>query len=301
MVNQAFYLNEVAGDQKLKRMNVSSVITGMPSLTQQEFELLSGFIYQNFGIKMPQIKKTLLQCRLQKRLRILNMDSFEQYIDFVFSPEGVAKELQHMTDVVTTNKTDFFRESAHFDFLQYLNWEGFLGGDPGTKVVKAWSSACSSGEEPYTLAMVLQELKLQYQILASDLSVEVLQKAAAAIYATEKTVPVPFGYKQKYLLKNKDPKKPLMRVVPELRKKVQFRQLNLMDDYYDVQGRFDLIFCRNVLIYFDRKTQEQVIRKLCSHLREGGYLFIGHSESLTDLRLPLVQVKSTVFQKTAGI
>ena len=260
--------------------------------------MLSNYIYQNYGIKMPLAKKTLLQCRLQKRLRALNMESFEQYIDYVFSQEGLEKELQHMTDVVTTNKTDFFREPAHFEFLQQLDWHKFMGGDPVGKTVKAWSSACSSGEEPYTLAMVLQELKhVNYQILATDLSIDVLQKAATAVYASEKTAPVPFGLKQKYLLKHKDPKHPVHRVVPELRKKVQFKHMNLMDDYYDVQGKFDFIFCRNVLIYFDRKTQEKVVRKLCNNLREGGFLFIGHSESLNDLHLPLVQVKSTVFQK----
>lgn len=278
-------------------MAISSITEGMPSLSPRQFDLLSSFIYENYGIKMPQVKKTLLQCRLQKRLRVLQMNDFDRYIDYVFSPEGVEKELQHMTDVVTTNKTDFFREPAHFDFLNSLDWQQFMGGDPATKVVKAWSSACSSGEEPYTLAMVLQELKLQYQILASDLSTEVLQKAAAAIYASEKTAPVPFGLKQKYLLKHKDPKNPVHRIIPELRKKVLFRHMNLMDDYYDIQHKFDLIFCRNVLIYFDRKTQENVIRKLCSHLREGGYLFIGHSESLNDLRLPLTQLKSTIFRK----
>lgn len=191
----------------------------MPSLTQGQFDKLSSFIYENYGIKMPQMKKTLLQCRLQKRLRVLQMDAFDQYIDYVFSPEGIEKELQHMTDVVTTNKTDFFREPAHFDFINSMDWQSFMGGDLATKTVKAWSSACSTGEEPYTLAMVLQELKLQYHILASDLSAEVLQKAAAAIYASNKTVPVPFGLKQKYLLKHKDPKNPVHRIVPELRKR----------------------------------------------------------------------------------
>lgn len=268
------------------------------SLTQPEFERLSGYIYERYGIKMPNAKKTLLQFRLQKRLRALHMETFKQYIDYVFSQEGLEKELQHMTDVVTTNKTDFFREPAHFEFLQSLNWTAFFGGDPIGKTLKAWSAACSSGEEPYTLAMVLQELRLfQYQILATDLCVDVLQKAATAVYAAEKTAPVPITYKQKYLLRHKDPKKPLHRVVPDLRKKVQFRHMNLMDDYYDVQTKFDLIFCRNVLIYFDQKTQERVIRKLCNCLREGGYLFIGHSESLSHMHLPLRQVKSTIFQK----
>lgn len=281
-------------------MASTTLTSTIPGLSAAEFDLLSGFIYENYGIKMPQAKKTLLQCRLQKRLRILNMESFDQYIDYVFSPEGQEKELQHMTDVVTTNKTDFFREPAHFEFLKELDWTDFLGGDPAGKAVKAWSSACSTGEEPYTLAMVLQELKLNYQILASDLSAEVLQKASAAVYAADKTAPIPLLYKQKYLLKHKDPKKAIHRVGPELRKKVQFKHLNLMDEYYDIQGKFDLIFCRNVLIYFDRQTQERVIRKLCSHLREGGYLFIGHSESLNDLKLPLRQVKSTIFRKTIG-
>lgn len=267
------------------------------NLTQGQFDMLSGFIYDNYGIKLPQIKKTLLQCRLQKRLRVLQMTSFEQYIEYLFSPEGVEKELQQMTDVVTTNKTDFFREPAHFDFINALDWQQFMGGEIGTRPVKVWSSACSTGEEPYTLAMVLQELKLQYQILGSDLSLDVLQKAVAAVFAAEKTLPVPFHLKQKYLLKHKDPKNTLQRIVPELRKKVQFRHMNLMDDHYDIQGKFDMIFCRNVLIYFDRKTQEKVVRKLSSHLREGGYLFIGHSESLNDLRLPLNQVKSTIFKK----
>lgn len=267
------------------------------TLTQQEFDKLSSYIYDNYGIKLPQAKKTLLQSRLQKRLRLLNIESFAQYIDYVFSQEGLEKELQHMTDVVTTNKTDFFRENGHFEFLQSLDWAEFLGGDPTGKAVRAWSSACSSGEEPYTLAMVLQELKLNYQILATDLSTDVLQKAVTGIYAAEKTSPIPFALKQKYLLKHKDPKRPLHRVVPELRKKVSFKHMNLMDAHYDVQGKYDLIFCRNVLIYFDRKTQESVIRKLCSHLREGGILFIGHSESLNGFGLPLVQLKSTIFKK----
>lgn len=171
--------------------------------------------------------------------------------------------------------------------------------DARCKTLRALSAACSSGEEPYTLAMVLQELKLfQFQILATYLCAEVLQKAATAIYAAKKTVPVPLAYKQKYLLKYKDPKNPVHRVVQDLRKKVQFRHMNLMDDYYDIPANLDLIFCRNVLIYFDRITQEKVIRKLCAHLKEGGYLFIGHSESISDFRLPLVQVKSTIYRKS---
>lgn len=267
-------------------------------LTNQEFEVLSGFIYEQFGIKMPLAKKTLLECRLQKRLRALNLDDFAQYIELLFGKGGVEQELFPMANVVTTNKTDFFRESAHFDFLKALDWNSYFGGETKGRVLKAWSSACSSGEEPYTLSMVLNEVgDFDHHILATDLSQDVLQKAVTAIYPEPRVQPVPLHYKQKYFLKNKDPKKPLLRVVPEIRKKVSFRQLNLMDTTFDLPSKMDLIFCRNVLIYFDRPTQEKVIRKLSSHLKEGGYLFIGHSESISDFRLPLVQKKSTIYQK----
>ncbi|WPP53533.1 CheR family methyltransferase [Catalinimonas niigatensis] len=268
-------------------------------LTNKEFELLSRFIYEQFGIKMPLAKKTLLECRLQKRLRALQIENFKQYIEFLFSKTGSVQELLLMANVVTTNKTDFFREAAHFNFLRALDWNTYFGGDTSGKVLRVWSAACSSGEEPYTLAMTLQELNaFDYQILGTDLSKEVLEKAFTAIYTDERVLPVPLMYKQKYFLKHKDPKKRVLRIAPELRKKVSFRQLNLMDNSYDLPAKQDIIFCRNVLIYFDRLTQEKVIRKLCAQLKEGGYLFIGHSESLSDLRLPLIQKKSTVYQKT---
>lgn len=270
-------------------------------LTNKEFELLSRFIYEQFGIKMPLAKKTLLECRLQKRLRALQIENFRQYIDFLFSKTGREQELLLMATVVTTNKTDFFREAAHFNFLRSLDWNAYFRGDTSGKVLKVWSAACSSGEEPFTLAMTLQELNtFDYQILGTDLSKDVLEKALNAVYTEERVQPVPLMYKQKYFLKHKDPKKRILRITPELRKKVSFRQLNLMDDYFDLPCKQDIIFCRNVLIYFDRPTQEKVIRKLCSHLKEGGFLFIGHSESLSDLHLPLLQKKSTVYQKIAA-
>lgn len=267
-------------------------------LTNKEFELLSRYIYEQFGIKMPLAKKTLLECRLQKRLRALQIENFKQYIEFLFSKTGSEQELLLMANVVTTNKTDFFREAAHFNFLKSLDWNAYFGGDASGKMLRVWSAACSSGEEPYTLAMTFQELNaFDYQILGTDLSREVLEKAVTAIYTEERVQPVPLAYKQKYFLKHKDPKQRILRIVPELRRKVTFRQLNLMHEGFDLSAKQDIIFCRNVLIYFDRPTQEKVLRKLCSHLKEGGYLFIGHSESLSDLHLPLIQKRSTVYQK----
>lgn len=282
----------------MDNLNTQHKNYSLTRLSNQEFDLLSGLIYEQFGIKMPPAKKTLLECRLQKRLRALELEDFAQYIELLYSKNGFAQELGQMANVVTTNKTDFFRESAHFDFLKGVDWKAYFNGDTKGKSLKAWSSACSSGEEPYTLSMVLKEtIDFDHQILASDLSQDALQRAVTAIYAEEKVRPVPLFYKQKYFLKNKDPKKPLLRVVPEIRKKVSFKQMNLMDAELEVPHKMDLIFCRNVLIYFDRPTQEKVIRKLCSHLKEGGFLFIGHSESISDFKLPLQQLKSTIYRK----
>lgn len=267
-------------------------------LSTKEFDYISDLIYQQFGIKMPISKKTLLECRLQKRLRALELDDFKQYIDLLSNNSTLMQELFPMANVVTTNKTDFFRESGHFEFLKSLDWDHLSGGSGrGKGTLKCWSSACSSGEEPYTLSMVLNELGIDHHIYATDLSLDVLQKAVTAVYTQERTLPVPLFYKQKYFLKSKDPKKPLLRVVPEIRKKMVFKQLNLMDQELEVPHKMDIIFCRNVLIYFDRITQEKVIKKLCSHLKEGGYLFIGHSESISDFRSSLRQVKSTIYQK----
>lgn len=267
-------------------------------LTAQEFKVLSTFIYEQYGIKMPPVKKTLLECRLQKRLRDLKMEDFRTYLQYLFSKEGQEKEVMLMANVITTNKTDFFRESAHFEFLLQLNWSSYFGGEPGGKVLQAWSAGCSTGEEPYSLAMTLNEISaFDYRILATDLSQQVLEKGAEAIYPQKRTLSIPPQYKKKYFMRHKDPDKPLLRIVPEIRKKISFRELNFMDPVYELSGPFDLIFCRNVLIYFDRLTQEKLIGRLCRHLKEGGYLFLGHSESISDFKLPLMQLQTTVFRK----
>jgi chemotaxis protein methyltransferase CheR len=208
-------------------------------------------------------------------------------------------ELIHMIDVVTTNKTDFFREPHHLTFLQ----ENILPKVAhGKRTVKVWSAACSSGEEPYTLAMVLEDFArsmhgFSYDIFASDISTAMLQKASTAVYAMERVDCIPLELKKRYLLKSKDIERPTVRIAPSLRSKVTFARVNFMDAVLPVDGMFDIIFCRNVLIYFDRKTQVEVIRKLIGNLSPGGYLFIGHSESLHQVDLPLVQEKPTIYKK----
>ena len=271
-------------------------------MTNIEFNKLSGFILHNYGIKLPISKKTMLEGRLQKRLRVLNSASFKDYCDYVFSKEGQQLEVPHMIDVVTTNKTDFFRESVHFDFLNNTILPRFFNDNVSQKPFRAWSAGCSTGEEPYTLAMVLNEFsekftQFDYNIFATDISGNALEAAVAAIYSQEKVAPVPLSFKKKYLLKSKDENKKSVRIVPELRTKVNFSRLNFLDSEANYPGKFDVIFCRNVLIYFDRPTQEKVILKLCSKLEQGGHLFLGHSESISNMDLPLVQLHPTTIKK----
>jgi chemotaxis protein methyltransferase CheR len=268
-------------------------------LTSNDFNKISALVYSQCGINLEPCKKIMLESRLNKRLRALQLTSFEEYLRLVTSKEGAASELINMIDVVTTNKTDFFREPHHFEFLKEVLVPQFINS--GQRSLKVWSSACSSGEEPYTLAMVLQEFATKeagfsYEITASDISATVLQKAAQAIYNADRAADIPEYFKKKYLLKSKDLSLPRVRIVPQLRDKVEFRNINLMDSDLNVE-LMDVIFCRNVLIYFDRDTQLKVIQNLLKKLKKGGVLFIGHSESLHFFDLPVKQIRPTIFQK----
>jgi len=270
-------------------------------LRDEDFERLSRFIYSIAGIKLPPAKRIMLQSRLQKRLRVLNIPDFKHYTDYVLSPQGQQEELVHMLDVVSTNKTDFFREPVHFDFLRERVLPAFCASGQ-QRMLKVWSAGCSSGEEPYTIAIVLSEFfaahaGFDFSILGTDLSTRMLSAAHNAVYKEERVEGIPLELKRKYFLRSKDRSRPTVRVVPALRKKVRFERLNFMDESYRVSDTFDVIFCRNVLIYFDRKTQEQVIRRLCAKLKPHGNFFLGHSESVMNMQLPLRQLKPTIFEK----
>jgi chemotaxis protein methyltransferase CheR len=269
-------------------------------LSTADFERISGFIHGACGINLTPQKKVLVESRLQKRLVQLRLPSFSNYFDYVMTPSGMKEELVHMIDAVATNKTDFFREPVHFQFLEdhiLPEWQA----KQAIKSFKVWSSACSTGEEPYTTAMVLAEWAnrhhTQFSITATDISTKVLQMGIHAIYHERNSTDIPMLLRRKYLLKSKDRVNPTVRIVPEIRSKVVFKRLNLMDDALDVDADFDVIFCRNVLIYFDRATQEKVVNKLCQKLKIGGYLFIGHSESIYHMKLPLRQIQPTIFQR----
>jgi len=276
----------------------------MDVMTDEHFLRLSQFIQDLCGIKLPYAKKSMLEGRLRKRLRALSFDSFEDYCKYLFSPKGTETEYVHMIDVVTTNKTDFFREPAHFEYLSIkaipeLLSKGLAGARRGLNV---WSAACSTGEEPYTLAMVLSEFAercagFRFSILATDISTHVLQKANSATYDSDRVDPIPMTLRRKYLLRSKNKEKGLVRIAPELRELVRFQRLNLMDEDYGIREPMGIVFCRNVLIYFDRETQERILNRLARQLVSGGFLFVGHSESLLGLDLPLVQSVPTVYRK----
>ncbi len=275
------------------------------SMSSQEFDRLSDFIIEHCGIKMPPAKKIMLESRLQKRLRTLGMASFKEYCEFLFdSPEG-EQELVKMIDAVTTNKTDFFREPVHFQFLLDTALPEFLAESAanGGKKFIVWSAGCSTGEEPYTLGMVLGEFAAQhpdfhYSIMATDISTRVLEKARTGIYDEHLVEDIPHSYKQKYFLRSKDRAKRLVRVVPELRARISFQRVNLMDEHLVVPEKVDAIFCRNVIIYFERATQYELLGRLCRCLKTGGFLFLGHSETVHGFDLPLTRIASTIYRVT---
>ncbi|MBU1168776.1 MAG: chemotaxis protein CheR [Proteobacteria bacterium] len=273
-------------------------------LSQSDFRDLGNFIHSRMGIKMPDIKRGMIESRLRKRVSQLGMDSYSEYCRYLFSHQGMDDELSHFIDVITTNKTDFFRESHHFEYLLSTALPDLVSRN-GTGVVRklmAWSSACSRGDEPYTLAMILSEYArvqpgFDFSILATDISTKVLDTALAGIYDAQLINPVPMEFRKRYLLKSKDKTKNLVRIRPELRRKIMFRQLNLMDNDFRIRQNMDILFCRNVIIYFDKPTTERLLVKLCNKLVPGGYLFMGHSELLDCNLLPVVPVAPTIYKR----
>ena len=277
-------------------------------LTDRHFAAIADVIETRVGIKLPQTKRTMVEGRLRKRVRALSMPDLTAYARHLFDRGGLDAELIHLIDCVTTNKTDFFREPAHFEFLRDVAAPQLSRNQgPRASGLKVWSAACSTGAEAYTMAMVLQDLvnagkASRYSILGTDISTEVLREARAAIYPRAFVAPVPAQMQQRYLMRSKDQRQDLVRITPELRRQVHFERLNLMDDSYPFDRDVDVIFCRNVLIYFDKPTQQAVISRLVSHLRPGGYLMLGHSESMAGSGIGgLRQVVPTVYQAIPAV
>ncbi len=275
-------------------------------LSSKLFDRLCAFIYKEVGIHLTPVKKVMLEGRLQKRLRKLGIRSFEEYCEYLFSEKGKENELMNMIDEVTTNKTDFFREPAHFDFLAARAIPALYKseGYSMTNRLTIWSAGCSSGEEPYTIIMVVKELMDQrydppfsFQVIATDISRRVLEKAQKAVYEEEKAMAIPAEYRKKYLLRSKNRNAGLVRIAPEIRSFARFRRLNFMDYDFGFREKIDIIFCRNVIIYFDKAVQEKLLMKFCNSMKSGGFIFMGHSETLFGMDLPLEQIAPTVYRR----
>ena len=283
---------------------MSAVSLAMPEsvlqLSDRHFRTIAKFIETQVGIKLPANKRLMLEGRLHKRVRALNYSDLNEYVDNLFQGDHFEHELTHLIDVVTTNKTDFFREPAHFTFMKEIAVPSLLRHH-GRRGLKVWSAASSAGMEAYTAAMVLDDMtrtgsRFQFRILGTDISTAVLRLAKTAIYTRDVLTPVPPAFFKRYFLRPRDQSSDEVRIVPELRRLTHFMRMNLMDASYPVDRDVDIIFCRNVLIYFDKETQRKVVEQLCSHLRPGGFMMVGHSESMVHSLVPgLRQVRPTIF------
>jgi len=267
-------------------------------IPQAVFKRLGAFIEDYCGIQITPQKRTMVESRLQRRMRALAMASIDDYCALLFSgdiEEGIA-----FINEITTNKTDFFREKVHFDYLAETIFPELVRN--GRRHIKLWSAASSTGAGAYSLAMLSEDFcrktGMDYSIVATDISTDVLQTGVAGRYPLHMMAPIPSALRQRYVMVSRDPACKEFRIVPHLRQKVDFLHLNLMDWSYPVANDFDVIFCRNILIYFDHATQVEVIKRLTDHLRPGGYLITGHSETVRGFDLPLRAVSGgTIHQR----
>ena len=274
------------------------------TLSPAHYARLAEILNRELGIKLPSNKRLMLEGRIRPRMRTLGYSSYQGYCSHLFDQGGLQEEMAFLIDAATTNKTDFFREPSHFSLLTQKLVPALLPRRAASSMplIKIWSAASSYGAEPYTIAMVMQELVrarsgFRFAVLGTDISTRVLSQAVRAIYPADQVEPVPPKLAERYLLKSLDPGAKEVRISPELRRLVRFSRLNLMDKTYPVDRDVDVIFLRNVLIYFEKHDQEAVVRRLIGHLRPGGYLVLGHSEAMIGSALGLRQVAPAVFEK----
>jgi chemotaxis protein methyltransferase CheR len=280
----------------------ASTTSGLEAaLGDREFERLQRLIEQEAGIHLGPAKRALVVGRLGKRLRDLGLASFRQYCELV---EQDPAERVQMLDRISTNETHFFREPRHFELLQrelLPRWEREAAEGRRPRTIKVWSAACSTGEEPFTLAMVLLRAfppgsGWELDILASDLSTRVLRRAEEATWPVDKAGEIPEADLKRFMLRGVGPQEGMMRAGPELRAIVRFARINLMEEPAGL-GAMDLVFCRNVLIYFEAPTKHAVVSRLLEHLAPDGYLFLGHAESLAGSPLRLHCVSPSVYRR----
>jgi chemotaxis protein methyltransferase CheR len=249
-------------------------------MTSSQFDAIRSFLHQSCGIKLTDGKESLVKSRLMKRIRALGMVSFDDYMSHL-KKDTANQERVALIDVLTTNKTSFFRESDHFAFLREKILPHLL---PEKREIKIWSAGCSTGEEPYSIAMELLEAipaipLCPIRILATDISMRVLQQACAGVFGPDAIRDVPPDMVWKHFTSTATGAERTFQVKDEVKSLVTFAPLNLMGNW-PMKGPFDVIFCRNVMIYFDKSTQQWLVERFWQLIRPGGYLLVGHSESL---------------------
>jgi chemotaxis protein methyltransferase CheR len=277
-------------------------ILGAPPLSDHEFELFQRLIYEQAGIFLSDAKRALLIARLSGRLRTLKLPSFDAYYRLI-AKGGDLAERQRMLDCIATNETHFFRESKHFDFLEKKvipAWIEQAARGKRPRRVRAWSAACSTGEEPFSIAMVLLHFLppsegWSVEVVATDISTRVLEKAKAAVFSIDRAPEIPEHYLKEFMLRGTGEQAGKMKADEALRAAVRFQWLNLNAESYPVQGRFDLIFCRNVLIYFNAESRRRAVDRLLGHLAPDGLFFVGHAESLHSVTSAVKSVVPTVY------
>jgi chemotaxis protein methyltransferase CheR len=269
-----------------------------PALTAADFRKISRLAHENFGLCLPSGKEELVAARLSKKIRQGGFASFAEYYRHVVE-DRTGESLIELIDSLTTNHTFFMRERAHFDFLGEIV-TGEFRGHPALRI---WSAACSTGEEPYTIAMHLKDISQKtscrwssnLQIRATDISTRVLQKAQQAIYDADRFRDIPEGWWQSYLLRGQGASNGKYKVKPEIARSIEFERLNLIEPL--PRRTFDIIFLRNVMMYFDKPTQQDIVLRVVNCMEPGGYLFVGHSEALTGIEHPLRYVRPATYQR----
>ncbi len=264
------------------------------------FNKFREIVYEKCGISLGDNKKNLVSARLGKRMRYLGMEDYKQYLEYLTKEEN-DDEIVSFLDAISTNVTHFYREESHFEFLgeTLKNWF-----ESGQRRFRLWSAACSSGEEPYTMAFTADQAvgldKTDTKILATDISTRVLQKAIDAKYAEPLVSKVPENIRRKYFIKIGEKNKAgeyLYQVQPFIKEAVVIRRFNLSEFPYSLQGPLDMIFCRNVMIYFDKSLREKMVKEFTRILKPGGFLIVGHTESLIGISGELKTYRTSVYRK----
>lgn len=276
----------------------------LKDLSESDFNLFRRLIYEQSGISLNPSKKELLRTRLRSRLEREKFKSYREYYKFVVE-DKTGQALVPLLDDISTNLTSFYRENNHFKYLNEIVPEWIKKKKKeGDYIFRIWSAGCSTGEEPYTIAFIMlphvsdKAANMSLKILATDLSTDVLRKASEGVYRLDRMSDVPAIVKKNYFINVQMVKnQKMVRVHPDIKGLITFRRFNLMSDRFPFKNQFDYIFCRNVMIYFDKPTQETLVEKYYRFLKPGGYLFIGHSESLTTIKHSYNYLMPTVYQK----